>query len=294
LEDYHPYIDITKDGKTIVANAWTATSNLFALPDGDFSKIRQITFGQQDVDGVAVGPDARLLVHETANADGELWAMKVDGSQRVLFSALRNTNFAQGCGRYVMFTATNGRLMRADADGLNPVELVSAHVWSPSCAADGRFVFYADNARQPESILRIPIEGGAPTDIAKVLGDGLIGPIVVSPDGKLLAYPSQDSHRDPPTNLVILRSEGGAPIKTFPGVYADLCWTPDGRALNYFSVRDGVVQIMEQSLSGGQPRELTRFASGRTYSFNWSPDGKQLYVPHGEVKSDAVLIRNFR
>jgi Tol biopolymer transport system component/DNA-binding winged helix-turn-helix (wHTH) protein len=293
LEDYHPYLDITRDGKTIVANAWTITINLFALPDGDFSRMQQITFGQQQLDAVVVGPDARLLVHENANLDGELWAMSADGSHRVLFSTFRDTSSLARCGRFVAFTA-KGRLMRTDADGLNPREMVNANVLSPFCASDGRFVFYIEGLPAPERIMRIPIEGGAPTEIAKAYGEGLVGPVVISADGKFLAYASRDSKKEPSVRLVVMRSEGGAPLKTFPGIYGYVRWSPDGRALDYFNVRDGVVQIMEQPLSGGEPRELTRFASGRTYGFNWSPDGKRLYIPHGDVKSDAVLISNFR
>jgi hypothetical protein len=39
---------------------------------------------------------------------------------------------------------------------------------------------------------------------------------------------------------------------------------------------------------------VTNFTSGRVRDFDWSLDGKTLYVSHGEVNGDAVLISNFR
>jgi hypothetical protein len=53
-------------------------------------------------------------------------------------------------------------------------------------------------------------------------------------------------------------------------------------------------QVMEQPLPEGSPRQLTKFTNGRVRDFDWSADGKQLYVSHGETNSDAVLITNFR
>ena len=61
-----------------------------------------------------------------------------------------------------------------------------------------------------------------------------------------------------------------------------------------YDLRDGVGQLVEQPLAGGKPRDLAAFSSGRSEAFNWSPDGKWLYIAHGDVRSDAVLISNFR
>jgi Tol biopolymer transport system component len=132
--------------------------------------------------------------------------MKNDGSQRVLFSALREALASTHCGRFVILAGENGRLMRTDADGPNPLELV---------------------------------------------------------------------HR-------------------FVGVTVYIRWKPDGRALAYSEVRDEIRQVVEQPLAGGAPRPVTNFTSGRVRDFDWSLDGKTLYVSHGEVNGDAVLISNFR
>jgi hypothetical protein len=42
--------------------------------------------------------------------------------------------------------------------------------------------------------------------------------------------------------------------------------------------------------SGGEPKQLTKFSSGRIFDFNWTADGKNLMVSRGETMSDVVLL----
>jgi len=67
-------------------------------------------------------------------------------------------------------------------------------------------------------------------------------------------------------------------------------WTPDSKVLQYLMVHDQVSNIWEQSLAGGEPRQLTRFTSGRIFDFTWSEDGKHLFLTRGSVNSDVVLL----
>jgi len=294
LEDYDEYIDLTADGKTIAATAWNSTGNIYVLPGGDFSRVRQITFGHENLDSITTGQDERLLVHESGSPDGEIWAMKNDGSQRVLFSALRDTLAATHCGRFVILSAETGQLTRTDADGLNPQELVHSQARSPTCPADGRFVYYSDETSRPQRVLRVPVDGGPPVEVAKIPGEGLTGGAGVSPDGKLLAFRYNERGPDPAQRLSIVSIDTGELVKSFSGVAGYIRWRPDGRAIDHFAVRDEVRQIMEESLAEGTARPVTRFTSGRVRDFDWSADGKHFYVSHGEINSDAVLITNFR
>jgi hypothetical protein len=49
-----------------------------------------------------------------------------------------------------------------------------------------------------------------------------------------------------------------------------------------------------QPIPKGPPKQVSNFTSGQIFSFDWSPDGKQLYVARGSLASDIVLISNFR
>jgi Tol biopolymer transport system component len=67
-------------------------------------------------------------------------------------------------------------------------------------------------------------------------------------------------------------------------------WTPDGRSIAYLDLREGVTNIWSLPVSGGQPRQLTRFTTDRIYAFAWSHDGKWLAMSRGATTADAVLI----
>ncbi len=91
----------------------------------------------------------------------------------------------------------------------------------------------------------------------------------------------------------------GEPLKTFslppPLAYVPFIrWTPDGRAFAYIKTRDGVSNVVVQSLEGGEPVPLTDFKDGRLFSFAFSPDGKQLALSRGKTDRDVVLIKDLR
>jgi hypothetical protein len=137
-------------------------------------------------------------------------------------------------------------------------------------------------------------EGGEPIQIGEVPGKWLVGNVAISPDGKLLAFPYQDQNDEARSTLAVIPSDGGPPVKTFPDVRGFVQCSPNGCCIVRYKLRDAVQQLVEQPLAGGKPRDLARFSSGRSEAFNWSPDGKWLYIAHGDARSDAVLIKNFR
>lgn len=73
-----------------------------------------------------------------------------------------------------------GSLMRANADGTHVTQLVNLNAITPACSPDGKVAFYA-NPEQPQKIWRVPVEGGTPVEIAKVLGDSIVDRLSVPP-----------------------------------------------------------------------------------------------------------------
>ena len=63
---------------------------------------------------------------------------------------------------------------------------------------------------------------------------------------------------------------------------------------NTFLTRNGAGNVWEQSLSGGNPQQVTHFISGLIFDFSWSHEGKQMLLSRGERISDVVLISKFR
>ncbi len=295
LTDYDTRADLTGDAKTLVAIANHPISNLWAAPAADLSLAQQINSAALPLFRVVEAQDGHLLA---TSMDGKLWSLRPDGSQRTLFTDLLVTDF-QGdptpCGRFIVFAsgrAATTELVRVAANGSDPVRLVKGDLNSAVCTPDGKYIFYDDT----HTIFRIPLEGGASMEIAKVLGENIGGRLSISPDGKFLAYPYRDSVPIPATKLAIIPAEGGSPtiVLNAPGVVWGLLWSPDGKSLQYSFPKNGTYNILNQPITGGEPRQLTKFDSGIIYDFHWSLDGKRLLMARGEATSDAALLSNLR
>ena len=297
LTRYSAALDITQDGKIITTVAGTVESNLWVFSANDPLTGRQLNLSEPPMFDVAENQDGRIL---SVSGDGELWATNLHGSQRVSFGEIRNSGWVTPCGRFVLFMSYKpgfSVLTRVSSDGSHPTDLARGNLWSPACSPDGQFAFYV-NFDQPQKIWRVPVEGGTSIEIAQILGDGICGRLSASPDGKSLVYPDDryTGVQAPGWSLVVISANGSQPVKTFkvPGGIGDTHWSPDGKALQYLLTRNGATNIWEQSLVGGEPKQLTKFTSGLIFDFNWTADGKQLLLTRGEVSSDVVLLTNLR
>lgn len=295
LTDFDTHADLTGDAKTMVAISNHPTSNLWSAPVADPSQAQQITSAALPLFRVVEAPDGHLLA---TSMDGKIWSLQADGSRRTLFTNLLVADF-QGdptpCGRFVVFAsgrAATTELIRVAANGSDPVPLVKGDLNSAVCSPDGKYLFYDDLHR----IFRIPLTGGASVEIAKILGENMGGRLSISPDGKFLAYPYRDSVPVPATRLAIIPVDGGSPTKVLnaPGTVWGLLWSSDGKRLQYSFPRNGAYNILEQPITGGEPRQLTNFDSGIIFDFHWSQDGKRLLMARGEGTSDAALLSNLR
>jgi len=77
-----------------------------------------------------------------------------------------------------------------------------------------------------------------------------------------------------------------------PEISRPIAFTPDGRAVAYVIVENGVGNIWVQPLDGSAGHRLTNFTSDRIRSFQFSPDGKSLAVAQQHTVSDVVLLRD--
>jgi Tol biopolymer transport system component len=297
LNDYGVALDVTRNGDTLAAITSTAVANVWVFADTDAAQGRQITSGNLAMFDVAEGPDGRIL---SIDGYGGLSATNTDGSQHGTFADVPDAEWLTPCGSYVVLTSSRPgavTLMRVDSDGSNPVKLASGSLWSPACSPDGRLVFYV-TVDSPQKIWRIPIQGGNPVQIAEILGDSISGRMSVSPNGEFIAYPYTrfTSPAGPGWNLAVIPITGGSPIKTLnvPNDSSRPRWSPQGKGLQYMLTHNGTTNIWEQPLAGGEPQQITRFASGQIFDFNWSADGKRLLVSRGETTNDVVLLSNLR
>jgi len=294
LSDYGEPLDLTRDGRNLVALERRQVSHIWVLPHGQASQAKQITFGDLPDTLVNPGPAGKLLVLGNAR---QVELIGVDGGQRTpVLSQSRTVTTFSTCGdRYIVldsYTGTKLELWRTDADGTNPTKLADEGVF-PACTQDGKWIFYATT--KGPGFFRLASEGGKPAEI-KIPHLAAVPQVVPSPDGKWLAYIYKEESPSAPLKMAVVPSEGGTPIHLlpFPNLARDVHWSADGKSLQYHLARNGASNIWDQPLSGAPAKQITDFPSGLIFDFAWSNDGKELYVAKGERTSDVVLISNFR
>jgi serine/threonine protein kinase len=291
LANYWRPLDIARGTNTVVAVASTAVSNIWEAPAHNLSDLKQITFGRELMGDVAETTDGRLLF----SGGGRIWIVKADG-QREVFTDVPNAGWVGTCGDSLLFVISEDNTMtlaRVDRDA-HLLKLYRGELTWPSCSRDGKFAYYTSR-HHPQKLWRISMEGGEPVEIGQVMGDSLAGPLDASPDGQLIAYPFAQ-YRPSARKLAVLPARGGPVTRVLdlPGVADGIRWSPGGATVQYVITQNGVSNVWEQSITGGEPIQLTRFSSGLLFAFDWSSDHRRLLLIRGDVTSDVVLFRNLR
>jgi eukaryotic-like serine/threonine-protein kinase len=291
LSDYSTNLDLTRDGKLLATIQRNRVSDIWIAPAADEAQAQPLTSGGTIYDTIAPGPSGKLLAK---SSNGDLWRMNVDGSERALLVPNAHNLFSiSSCGdRYVAYDSYRDgqiELWRADADGTNGVKIAD-DVRPSACSPDGKWVYYASKGK----IYRMPAEGGASSEVVSVPGHSEAWFLTVSPDGTLLGFMYQEGAPVPVLKAGVVSGNGGTAhfISILPFGFGSLHWSPSGRALQYHLTRNGATNIWEQFLAGGNPHQITHFASGRIFDFAWV--GKQLLLTKGNESSDVILISNFR
>ena len=292
LSDYTPDLDLTRDGAVLAGIQHTRSADVWIAPSGDAAQARQVTSGGTTYDRVAPGPAGKLLLR---SGNGDLWLMSPDGSQPTLaVPQAHNISSVSSCGdRYVVYDSYRDntlQLWRADADGSNGMKLVS-ETGNSDCSPDGKWVFYVAERH----LFRLPIEGGTSSEVLASAPEEGVSLPRISPDGNLVAVRYQEGSPVPVVKLGVVPASGGSLrfVGKLPIGSAGLRWSPDGNGLQYMLTRSGATNLWEQRLTGGDPRQVTKFASGRIFAFAWSRDGEQLLLSKGNESSDVILISNF-
>jgi len=293
LSDYTAALDITRDRKMLAAIQRTRISDVWTVPAADVTQARQVTSGGTAYGLVVPGPSGKLLA--TGN-NGDLWLMNPDGSARSLVVPQTHNLFSvMSCGeRYLVFDSYHdgkAELWRTDADGSNGIKKLDEVGYS-DCSPDGKWVYYLVK----DKLNRVSLEGGAPVELLTVPGAADAWLLRVSPKGDQIAFVFQSGSPIPSTQVATVSTTGG-PLqftRALPFGFAGLRWAPSGKALDYLLTRNGATNIWEQPLTGGAPRQITSFPSGRIFDFAWSRDGALLLLTKGNQSSDVILINSFQ
>ncbi len=293
LSDYALDLDLTRDGKVLAGIQKTRIADAWIVAGGEAAQARQLTAGGTAYDRVAPGPAGNALLRSD---NGDLWFISTDGAgPRLAVPQAHNVVSVSSCGdRYVIFDSYRDnklQLWRADADGSNGTKLAD-QTGSSDCSPDGKWVFYS----AAKHLYRLPVEGGTPSEVLTTTPEEGVSAPAVSPDGKMVAVRYQEGSPVPALKIGVAPAAGGPLhyIAQLPIGTVGLRWSPDGKELQYLLTRSGATNVWAQPLTGGDARQVTKFSSGKIFSFAWSRDGKQLLLSKGNESSDVILISNFR
>jgi dipeptidyl aminopeptidase/acylaminoacyl peptidase len=289
--------------------------------------------GRADVLGVHVGesPSGQLLATASADALVYSWSVRIapDGRRvavTILEPLLRTLDVVQYDGRSLMpsrislsidadespawspdglrvaWVQAGKTLMVRDAAAVLPAgtvarfdEPIRVTDWTP----DGTAVLISRTMpRTREDLWLVPVKGGAAprplvsTPFADVQGD-------ISPDGRLVAYASDESGQfEVYVEVIQDRSpEPGTRERVSSGGGSDPRWSRDGREL--FFRRGSEIHAATPALGRGQNAEAATSTLFKTElpprSFDASPDGKRflLSLPVAAASPPATIVLNW-
>jgi Tol biopolymer transport system component/C-terminal processing protease CtpA/Prc len=239
---------------------------------------REIVFTSGGVP--ASGGEARILVSHPATERRPMFSP--DGS-RLAFTSLRTGN-----GDVYIVTLATGELDRITYDDAS--DLLDG--WS----RDGKYLYFSSTSRDiagMNDIYRVSARGGTPMIVA---GDRYSNEFwsAAAPDGRTLAITARgrsfvdwwrngSSHIDESEIWLV---SGVEPGSSNPPRYSQITqggarsewpmWSQDGATVYFVSDRSGSENIWTRPVSGGAPRQLTKFTSGRVLWPSISADGKSI------------------
>jgi Tol biopolymer transport system component len=289
-------LSVSSDGSTIASVMRQSTRDVYLSTGGkpDYSDAKQISSGEL-MWKVSWSGNDKLI----AEQDSTIKVMGLDGVGNSLPSEKDTTpQNPHGCGDgLVAFTRATGKtgtrnLWISAVDGTGLRQLTTGKYEDlAACSPDGKWVFYIDETHR--AFMKVPVGGGTPEVWVKTSAESHAG-FDVSRDGKLAVLGSYDFKVRKPT-IVLSSLETGQMVKNIeydPRHEGYLRFSPDGKGFVY-PIRDkGVDNLYLQPLDGSPGRQLTNFTSLKIYSYQWSPDGKNLALVRGDSPSDLVLIKD--
>jgi serine/threonine protein kinase len=304
-------LSLSGDDRTMVSIQFQRSDSVFLVPyTGNGAPVMVPGLpNQADVNAVDWDSHGDLILTMATS----ILRMSPDGSrQSTLYSdpsATIQSSSVCGQGGPILFSThlSEGKnalnIWRVDADGSSPKQLTNgARDMNPRCLPDGRSFYYYDAVVL--RIMKMAIDGSTPELVkASVVPVGWMqGGVNFSPDGRWL--PEIEVRGDAATGsnsrriaLLDITTNSETPAKYIDpraDIYPVIAVTPDGKAVAYAIVENGVANVWVQPLDGSPGHRLTNFTSDRILSFQFSPDGKLLAVDRVHIVSDVVLLRDTR
>jgi len=287
---------IAKDGKTLAVVQGRMRFDIAVAPAAEPDNTQVVPLESQlPVWRWSWMPDGRLIVPQAGN----MKAIATMGGETTIFSDMKHIAdqvTVCGGGKYLVFrlvgqsSGSAANLWRANLDGSNQIQLTTGlNQQAPTCAKDGEWVYYVDEADN-RYVKRVSVEGGTPETIVKAP----VGTFGLSPDGKeIVSLDVQElDHK-----LILRRDSTDTRQMTYHDIDQralpyGLVYTPDGKSIVYMVREKGVDNLWVQPLDNGPYRQFSHFMKDQIRQVAFSLDGTKLAIERGSVESDAVLLHD--
>lgn len=292
-------ISLTADASKIVSAQQSRTSKIWVSPASDTSHARPVLDIVGASFGLAWAGQSKIIFSSKSGRNLNIFVMNADGSGKRQLTVNAGDNYhptLSADGQYIFYSSNRAggfNIWRMNADDGSGQKQITdgGGDFYPDCSPDNKWVIYEHQSNGLPTLWKVPIEGGNPVRLTSEYASVP----VVSPDGKLIAcrYFIQPNKK----GIAILPAEEGRAIKLLPIPIIDfqtVHWMDKQRALSYIDVNGGNYNIWSQPIDGGPAARVTNFNTDQLFSYDWSPDGKQLACQRGVILSDIVEISNFR
>ena len=283
LEGYQG-LSISADGQSLAAIRRTDVYNLWAgTPDGsaEAQALTSATSSIASMQNFEPLADGGIAITAPQGNNVYLWRMESDGSNRRQLNTqgvyVITTHAAEEDS--ILFTQVEAdgstHIWRVDADGSGLRQITTGQsLQVQDVSPDGKWALI-NRFSDRSTIWLLNLASGEQTQVVA----GTTGELAeFSPDGRSVLYTiyEQDQDRMYPGRRIAAVPDGRV-LHSFrlpPGAF-DLAWTPDGEAVTYIDRGTGM-NVMRQSITGGEPTSVTRFTEGSVVNHEWSPDGKSI------------------
>lgn len=164
------------------------------------------------------------------------------------------------------------------------------------------------------AVLLVPQAAAAQLTAEQVVSIEQVGSVVMSPDGRWVAYtlikprPATETSGAAYSELWVVPAAGGEPrpVVRAPQSASGPAWSPDGSLLSFVAriqATNPQSQVFAVPAQGGEPRALTGSPTG-VMAYAWSPDGRRIAYtsldpePAGEAerrsRGDDVIVMSQR
>ena len=250
-------------------------------------------------------PDGRRVVFDTrAAVDGEIWVYELASGTPQRLTAGEDVHQPewQPDGKAIAYTARNPTsgedLMIMPLDGsaeTRPIFVAPGDQYDASWTPDGRSLVYLDDD-PTQGIWMVRLADGVRAKLTSGAGKSM-GEPRVSPDGRWLAYASNQSGRDEVYVRAFPTPSGVAQISSGGG--SEPVWARDARTL-YYRQGDTLIEAAlmtkaELSVASRRVVLTQRFVADGNHTFyDVSPDGRTfVFLKDNDARGQLDVVLNW-